>query len=481
MILTALSPQAREQLLAEAWQAAYSRVAIPDGWEGCEYKPIGAALALQKEQSPEVLISGPAGTGKSRAALQKIHRCALRHPGMRALIVRDTRASLSETGLVTFEEKVLGDDHPLTVEGAARTHRVFYEYFNGSRVVTGSLDKPARIMSGEYDLIFVQEAIEVAEMAWNKLLTRLRNGVMPYQQIIGDCNPDIPRHWIKRRADSIRMVHLVSDHKDNPELWDADKRGWTTHGKAYIGKLDRLATLDYWRELDKLKKQKRLFQKGKWTKDGLEEVGKLQIAAGPDFCRLRLGIWAQASGAVYANFDARLNVNKSADYNPNLPAYWGIDDGYAPGDGPGNANYHPRVVLLAQRTALGGINVFAEYVETGVSDYNKTINDVLALGYPEPEIAFVDSSAAMFLGALHERGITATGATHRVDEGIKALRQLISDGNDMRLVMVHPRCEYTIQELQSYRYNKSGKPQKVDDHACDALRYLAWAVTNWNI
>jgi phage terminase large subunit len=40
------------------------------------YQPRGAARALLLSRAPEVLAAGPAGTGKSRACLEKVHLCA---------------------------------------------------------------------------------------------------------------------------------------------------------------------------------------------------------------------------------------------------------------------------------------------------------------------------------------------------------------------------------------------------------------------
>ena len=41
--------------------------------------------------------------------------------------------------------------------------RQAYHYPNGSEVVVGGLDKPSKVMSTEYDLVYVQEAIELFE------------------------------------------------------------------------------------------------------------------------------------------------------------------------------------------------------------------------------------------------------------------------------------------------------------------------------
>ena len=130
-------------------------------------------------------------TGKSRACLEKLHLCAQKYPRMRGLIIRKTRESLSEAALVTYEDKVLPERSPIA-EGPRRNFRQVYTYPNGSQIVVGGLDKPGKVMSTEYDMIYVQEAVELDLVDWLALTTRLRNNVMPYQQLIADCNPDAP-------------------------------------------------------------------------------------------------------------------------------------------------------------------------------------------------------------------------------------------------------------------------------------------------
>jgi phage terminase large subunit len=151
------------------------------------FRPYGAAKTLFECRDAEVLLSGPAGTGKSRACLEKLHIVALKYPGMRGLIVRKTAVSLTSTALVTWNEHVVaeGKRHGLlNWYGGSQQEPAQYTYSNGSRVTVGGMDKATRIMSSEYDVIYVQEAIELTLDDWEALTTRLRHGTMPYQQII---------------------------------------------------------------------------------------------------------------------------------------------------------------------------------------------------------------------------------------------------------------------------------------------------------
>lgn len=70
------------------------------------YEPRNGAEEAFFYQGPELLFSGPAGTGKSRALLEKLHAVCLRFPNVRGLMVRKTMASLGSTALVTWREHV---------------------------------------------------------------------------------------------------------------------------------------------------------------------------------------------------------------------------------------------------------------------------------------------------------------------------------------------------------------------------------------
>lgn len=201
--------------------------------------------------------------------------------------------------------------------------------------------------------------------------------------------------------------------------------------------------------------------------------------------RLIEGNWdaEYSEGLVYPNFSSIENVDALAVYDPNKPIIWCIDDGYAQGKGPGTISYHPRVVLVAQVSSLGGLNILDEYVETGVASYDQTIKEVLDKGYPKPSVCYIDSSAAMFAGTIWNMGWDVVRSTHSVHEGIRNVRQMIVDQQGMRLLQINPKCQYTIFEFGRYRYNEDavGKfgepvPMKMDDHALDALRYAAWSL-----
>ena len=67
------------------------------------YTPYGNMSRLFTCTEPEIILGGPAGTGKSRGNLEYLNYWAMTYPGCRLLMVRKTRRSLTESGMVTFE------------------------------------------------------------------------------------------------------------------------------------------------------------------------------------------------------------------------------------------------------------------------------------------------------------------------------------------------------------------------------------------
>jgi len=355
------------------------------------------------------------------------------------MVLRKERVTLTNSTLPMLERQVFGDD-PL-VRHAPSRHR--YEYANGSMLIYGGMaddEQRENVRSMSLDIAWLEEATRFNEADYNELLARMRGNAASWRQIVASTNPDAPTHWIKRRLIDGLEAHVYSsaavDNPHNPE--------------QYAAALDAMTGIQRQRLLE-----------GKWT---------------------------QAEGVIYDNWSHE-NITHEAEYNPaNGAVYWGIDDGYVYGGGPGTLSYHPRVVLLAQITPIGGLNVFAEYYRT-LELAETTISSVRALGYPAPSVVAVDSSAAELRGRLAGAGIANFGATHSVSEGIKNLRRFICDGNGQRLFRVHPRCVNLIRELQTYRYSDSTagvsagepKPEKLDDHGPDSARYIAWSLRHMGV
>lgn len=418
--------------MADVWKEAQKR-ATKLQWVD-RFKPEDWQLPVLNDHSFLLLLTGSAGGGKSYMAGQLIHRFLATHPHATGLALRKAREFANKSLVPFLRYKVI--QHDATYLKGDHT----FMYPNGSMLYIGGMKDDSQRESirsigqdGALDIVWVEEANAFEEDDLNELLGRMRGKATDYTQIILSTNPDAPNHWINKRLilgkEATTYYSSALDNHNNP--------------KEYFDNLNRL-------------------------------TGVLRK-------RLVEGLWIQAEGVIYDNFDPAFNVTTEAEYNPDWEVYWGVDDGYQQGQGPGYANYHPRVILFCQVTPQGVINVFNEYVVTHELS-QKSLETVLAWDYKRPELIYIDSSASEFRLRIWESGFQVFGATHRVSEGIKNLRRLICDGNGVRLLKIHPRCTQLPLELQSYRYDSNStavevgepKPMKIDDHTPDALRYFAW-------
>lgn len=224
----------------------------------------GAALMLQLITSGEVIISGPYETGKTIAALHFIDTLARTQKGLRGSIIRKVRKDLDSTVLETFRKHILR--HDVTTFGGSIPQWFDYPKTK-SRIFVGGMDRPGSALSGERDIIYVNQAEELRLQDWETFSTRItgRAGVLRPGILLGDANPGPPAHWIKQREE-IKL--LESRHEDNPLLFDED---------------------------------------GKRTEQGGLTMAILDALTGVRYKRGRLGLWVAAEGQVYEDYDAAIH------------------------------------------------------------------------------------------------------------------------------------------------------------------------------
>lgn len=238
--------------------------------KGIAYAPRGAARQLWQSKAHEVMIAGPAETGKTWAACQKLDALLWRFHGSQAVMVRKTQTSLFTTVLQTYR-KIAGESSGIVYYGGNKPE--WADYPNGSRLFFGGMDNPGKALSSERDFIYVNQAEELNLDDWEVLTTRCtgRAGNSPYPQIMGDCNPGPPHHWIINRPS---IVRFESRHEDNPTLFD---------------------------------------DAGNITPQGVRSIGILDLLTGARKQRLRYGKWVQAEGAVYEGWDTALHLITQKD------------------------------------------------------------------------------------------------------------------------------------------------------------------------
>lgn len=420
------------------------------------YEPRGAAKGLLLARDPFVIASGPAGTGKTLAALWKAHITSLQVPGCVSLLLRQTHASLTSSTLMTFERQVIG---PALASGKVKwfggsgRKPPAYMYDNGSLVIPGGLDKPGKFLSMDVSRIYVDEANQVSVAAIETLITRLRGQADTYRQILCMTNPDHPDHHLKKRADAGDARMICSVHQDNPYLFHADGTPTDT-GRDYLARLE-----------------------------GLTGVRRL---------RFLKGIWAAAEGLVYGDWQDAVNVIDAADVPETNRVIWAVDFGYSNAfvwqewriDSDGRM-YLTREISRKQRL---------------VEDHARDILELTG-GY-RPEAIICDHDAEDRATLERHLGMPTIPARKAVTRGVQLVGSRVRKAADglPRLFVVRDALQGrdTVaealgtprgfqKEILGYVWAvETGSdgipkemPQKLNDHSMDTGRY-AVAYLDWN-
>lgn len=452
----------------------------PDEDTVVRYEPRGAAKQLWTTRDDVVLMCGPAGTGKTLAALWKLHMSALQRPKFRGLIVRQTHASLTGTTLVTFDEEVVAQAllHG-TVKwfgGSARKPPA-YMYANGSTITIGGLDKPVKWMGGQYDRVVVDEATEISTTALEALITRMRAKARTFKQIILCCNPDHPKHWLNTRAQEGGLPMLHSRHQDNPRYFDR------------ITDVDGTVRFEM-------------------TVEGHEYIeGKLGKLTGVRRLRLLLGQWAAAEGVVYEDFDANVHeIDAMPAGWETWTRWWSVDFGFSnpfvcqfwAQDGDGRL-YLYREIYMSRRLVEDHAKQVIRLVAPGGTTNDEGVVRHGTWLEPKPRAIICDHDAEDRATLERHVGLTTRPARKAPTAGQRDLvglqaaqaRYKIQPDGKPRIFYVRG-CTVevdeelrsaglptsTVDEITSYVWPPDVKPDqrehpvKENDHGMDAKRYL---------
>jgi phage terminase large subunit len=316
------------------------------------------------------------------------------------------------------------------------------------------MDRPEKIMSAEYDLVFGDEATELTIADWEAIGTRLRNGRLSWQQQMGACNPAHPTHWIKRRCDDGAARMLISRHRDNPAYVNAD---------------------------------------GTMTLQGVDYFKKLDALTGVRKLRLRDGVWAAAEGLIYDGFDEALHVVDAFPVPHAWPRWLSVDFGFT----------NPFVMQWWAEDPDGRLILYREIYHTRrlVEEHARQARALMVSpggGWrePRPRAVICDHDAEGRATLEKHLGLKTMAANKKVSPGIQAVTsrfKTAADGRPRLLLMrgalverdgaldeaKKPAC--TEEEMPGYVWavkpngTAPEAPLKENDHGCDAMRYMVAA------
>lgn len=414
-----------------------------------KYHPYGAAKEIFALRDDELLMAGPKGTGKSLGMLHKLHLVLSKYEGSKGFMCRKTRTSMTNSCLDMFQKMILKPPDKV------RFHKQdqHFLYPNQSLLAVIGLDNVDRLNSSEWDIGYMQEATEATENDWEICTACIRHGVVPYQQMMGDCNPDKPSHWLKVRCDKGLTRMLLSKHEDNPKFFDQSTQQWTVEGARYMAKLQRLS--------------------------------------GVRFKRLYKGEWAAAEGIVYEDWDTHVHLLSRNDLPidwVDWPHYWSLDFGHT----------HPFVWQDWMEDPKGRLYLNREMYITKrlVEDIAREIMAITE-GCPPPLAVIGDHDAEGRAVFERHTGYYVAPAFKQIQPGIQAVQKRLRNDWEgrpglfiLRDALVFEDAELkdkgypysTEQEMDGYVWDaehnrkvnskKDELPLDKDNHGMDAKRYM---------
>ena len=360
---------------------------------------------------------GAVRSGKTFASIFKLIDEIKNGPQGNVMIVGVNRDSIQRNVLVELYN-LLGFPCP----SSKSTEAMLYGrhiYFVGAH----DESSVKRIQGSTLAIAYVDEAPCIPAPFWKMLLSRLS---VKGAKLLATGNPEGPYHWLKRE---------FLDRKDELDL------------KAWHFNLDDNPVLDA-KYKESLKKE----YSGMWYK------------------RFILGEWAVAEGLIYSNFD-EVNIYDQPSNNAQF---------YAVGIDYGTTNATAAVLAAINTRVWPQIRIESEYYwDSRVRGRSKTDSELAEdlkdfIKGKDVRAVYVDPAAASLKLELRRMDMPVYDAVNDVLLGIKITDKFISNKN----LVVHKSCSTLIQQIHTYSWcakaadRGEDKPEKVNDHICDATRYL---------
>ncbi len=419
---------------------------------------------------------GGVGNGKTTAGIVKGYLLSEGFPGNFGLIGRKTYTELRDTTQKEFLDLVRlrngGSLEPGPVLKQYIKGENILEFRNGSKVIFRYLDEMEKILSLNLGWFYIDQAEEVGEDVWNHLQGRLRYW-----------NPEKVKSWLADYSDYSR------------KYWG--KKTYPTHfafitGNPHPGWVKRI-----FKDNPPSKEYKLFEASSAQNAANLPEgfIESLRESYSEEYAQRYIdGRWDAFGGQIYKTFSETTHCIPSFE----IPSHWkriiSLDHGYT----------NPTCVLWGAVDEVGNLFIYKEHYKANmkVSEHAQIIKEKCQ---NEPVERFegkiriwADPSTRGKQGVTgrsimeeyRRLGLALAAANNHVEAGIMRVNELMAlDPNHEHpikhkkmaphLYIFKRECPNLISELKEYQWektigdkNRSEKPRKKDDHACDALRYM---------
>ena len=359
---------------------------------------------------------GSAGSGKSYTIAQRIIIRCTKEP-IRVLVCRRYATTLRNSCFALFKE-ILTKWQLLPYVKIKETD-MSITFPNGSQIIMVGLDTEEKLLSlTNISTVWVEEAYEVEKSKVEQLNLRMR-GTAANQQLILSWNPISKHSWLYEftvNNPPENSVFIHSTYKDNPFL-----------NPEYVQALDEM-------EIRNPEKY-RVYGRGEW---------------GVDSSGLVIKNWKSEA------FDAMELAAAGLEHRAGMDLGW-IDKS--------------AIIDTLYDKANHTIYVFNEFYKSGCQP-SELAAAIKNMNLAKSKIK-VDAAEPRTIQFFRNEGINAEGAAKGKDS-VKAGLMFLQDN----LIIVHPKCQNFITELENFSYIKSKQTGEWTEdtthewsHAIDACRY----------
>ena len=359
---------------------------------------------------------GSAGSGKSYTIAQKIIIRCCNEP-IRVLVCRRYATTLRNSCFALFKEVLA--KWQITRYVSIRETDMSISFPNGSQIIMCGLDTEEKLLSlNNISTIWVEECYEVEKSKVEQLNLRMR-GTADNQQLLLSWNPISKQSWLYNftvEEPPENSVFIHSTYKDNPFL-----------NAEYVAALDEME---------------------------IRNPAKYRVYG--------LGLWGvDTEGLVITNW-------RKEQFDPMELAAAGLE--HRAGMDIGYIDKTAIIDTLYDRENRI-IYVFNEFYKSGcqLSEIASAIGD---MNLKKTKI-FVDAAEARSIAYFKQEGLR-TEACAKGAGSVKAGLMFLQDS----LIIVHPKCQNFITELENFSYIKSKVTGEYTEdtthewsHAIDACRY----------
>lgn len=204
-----------------------------------------AGKEMLSSTRPEICAEGGTRMSKTITNLVKVLNAHFEIPGLQTCITRANAVDLTPS--VRADIRMLLkydlDDPRSPVKYYGGATRFDTLYLNEGVCRLGGMNRPSHILGTQYDIVMPSQLEQFTEEQYQILKTRCSGSSNQWQsldgtplfQMLSDCNPDVPDHWMYQRELEGKLRFVKFTFKDSPYFYRQGR--WSKVGKTYVEEL----------------------------------------------------------------------------------------------------------------------------------------------------------------------------------------------------------------------------------------------------